>query len=127
MRNRAKCKLCNDVIESFHRHDWVECSCKEISIDGGQDSFKCAANNWENFLRIDDQDKEHIIKLREEENAPHSPITSKKDLVDAVNQLIGSYESLPQGALSEPVTGYDLLSVLLLLSAILKLDCKDAS
>lgn len=36
-RNRARCKLCGDVIESEHRHDLVWCSCRAIFVDGGKD------------------------------------------------------------------------------------------
>ena len=63
MKNRAKCKLCNDVLESFHRHDFVRCKCDEISIDGGTDLFKCGAKNWCNFIRLDDNDNEFPVKV----------------------------------------------------------------
>lgn len=36
IRNRAKCKLCRDVIESTFRHDFVECKCRAIFVDGGK-------------------------------------------------------------------------------------------
>jgi hypothetical protein len=35
LRNAAQCAKCGDVIESTYRHDWVQCSCKAIFIDGG--------------------------------------------------------------------------------------------
>lgn len=31
---------CKDVIESKYRHDFVTCSCGNISVDGGNDYFK---------------------------------------------------------------------------------------
>lgn len=34
-RNRARCKMCGDVIESRYTHDFQRCSCGDISIDGG--------------------------------------------------------------------------------------------
>jgi len=34
--NKARCLLCNDVIESKHRHDFVWCSCESIFVDGGK-------------------------------------------------------------------------------------------
>ena len=55
MKNRAKCKLCNSIIESFHRHDYVTCACGEIAVDGGLDYFKVIARDYANFLRIDDE------------------------------------------------------------------------
>ena len=35
IRNRAQCRKCGDVIESKHRHDFVQCKCGSIFIDGG--------------------------------------------------------------------------------------------
>lgn len=35
LRNAAQCGRCLEVIESKHRHDFVECSCKAIFVDGG--------------------------------------------------------------------------------------------
>jgi hypothetical protein len=62
MRNRAKCKLCNDILESFHVNDRVECSCGEISITGGQHAFECAYRNISSFIRLDDNGKEIEVK-----------------------------------------------------------------
>ena len=33
--NKAKCTKCGDVIISHSRHDYVTCSCRSISTDGG--------------------------------------------------------------------------------------------
>ena len=38
--NKAKCKLCGNVIESKYRHDYVTCNCGEISVDGGKDYLR---------------------------------------------------------------------------------------
>lgn len=35
MRNWAKCRGCGDVVESKFRHDFVECKCGAIAVDGG--------------------------------------------------------------------------------------------
>lgn len=35
-RNAIKCLVCNTVLESKHRHNYVQCSCpNEVSTDGG--------------------------------------------------------------------------------------------
>lgn len=34
------CKVCGDIIQSKHRHDYVTCSCGSCSIDGGTDYVK---------------------------------------------------------------------------------------
>jgi hypothetical protein len=49
LRNRARCKLCNDIIESLHRHDYQTCSCGEIMVDGGRDYLRGGAKKMENF------------------------------------------------------------------------------
>lgn len=40
MRNRARCRICGDVIESKYRHDFVECKGGHIFIDGGTDYIR---------------------------------------------------------------------------------------
>lgn len=34
-KNAAKCNQCGDVVESKHRHDFVSCTCGNLSVDGG--------------------------------------------------------------------------------------------
>lgn len=38
--NKIKCKKCNDVIESMHRHDFKFCKCGVVAVDGGHDYLK---------------------------------------------------------------------------------------
>lgn len=35
IKNSAQCKLCGDILVSKSRHDFKECSCGEIFVDGG--------------------------------------------------------------------------------------------
>lgn len=35
--NKVKCLLCKDIIESTYTHDYVECKCGNIAVDGGSD------------------------------------------------------------------------------------------
>lgn len=44
IRNAARCRKCGDEIESRHRHDWVQCSCRAIFVDGGRDYLR--AGGW---------------------------------------------------------------------------------
>lgn len=48
--NQARCLLCNDVIRSKNRHDFVTCKCGNLSVDGGswyiRRGFK-QENSWE--------------------------------------------------------------------------------
>lgn len=41
--NRAKCLLCHEVLESKYTHDFVTCSCGNLSVDGGHSYLRRAA------------------------------------------------------------------------------------
>lgn len=53
MKKKLRCKLCGDVIESKHRHDFVWCSCQSCFVDGGDDYFRFGGVK-ENFEVIED-------------------------------------------------------------------------
>lgn len=38
--NQVKCNICNEIITSKHRHDYVSCNCGNLHIDGGIDYAK---------------------------------------------------------------------------------------
>jgi hypothetical protein len=38
--NKAKCLKCGDIIESTYRHDFVECSCGGLFVDGGKNYLR---------------------------------------------------------------------------------------
>jgi len=40
VQNAATCLSCGDFIVSKHRHDFVECTCGAIAVDGGQDYLR---------------------------------------------------------------------------------------
>lgn len=127
MRNRAKCKLCEEIIESTHRHDYVTCKCGEISVDGGNDYHHCRASNWDNFLRVDDEGNIVIPIIKEPEPAPipeAKPLSkpTKQEMLDMLDEMVKRIESLPADAIYSPVTHADFTSLLLLLSAILRSD-----
>lgn len=37
---KIKCLKCNDVIKSYHVHDFKWCECKNIFIDGGDEYLR---------------------------------------------------------------------------------------
>jgi hypothetical protein len=43
------CAKCLDVIHSRSRHDFAQCQCGAIGIDGGSEYTKCVGNP-ENFI-----------------------------------------------------------------------------
>jgi hypothetical protein len=128
MRNRAKCKLCGSVLESFHRFDYVVCKCGEIAIDGGLDYMRAVAKNFDNFLRVDDDDHEVHVEYKEktekkyeeinEQEQTHKP--SKEELIRMLDEMVKSYEKLPQHVMLAPVSHADQLSLLMLVSSLFK-------
>ena len=53
-KNAIQCKLCGEVIESKHVHDFVQCKCGACAVDGGHD-----------YLRRCFRDKDCYIDLLE--------------------------------------------------------------
>ena len=43
-RNAIRCRKCGDVIESTSVHDFKQCSCGAVSVDGGKDYAKYSGN-----------------------------------------------------------------------------------
>ena len=125
MKNRAKCKLCNDVLESFHTYDYVTCKCGEISISGGNDRLECSAKHWDNFLRVDDNGNEIVVKVdgteEKEQKDEHGSIRmSKSDKIEMLEAMVKNIENLPQGAMAQPITHYDMYTFMILVLAIFK-------
>ena len=52
IKNAVKCKICGDVIESVHTHDYKTCSCGAVSVDGGKDYLKRSfpGGNWKEWF-----------------------------------------------------------------------------
>jgi len=122
MKNRAKCKLCQSIIESFHDTDYVSCKCSHISVSGGL-RMECSAIDWGNFLRVDDQGNEIIVKvkdLHEDVKPLYNENPTREDKLKMLDEMIKTYENLPSNALQAPITGYDFTSALLLISSILR-------
>lgn len=122
MRNRAKCKLCGTVIESFHSTDYVECKCGEICVDGGE-ALRCAANDFTNFMRVDDDGNEIIVQVVEggiEKKVETHKKPTKEELLEMMSEMAKSIERLPPGAMSTPINHYDHYSLIVLLLSILR-------
>ena len=35
LENKIRCRKCGDILVSTHAHDFRECSCKAVAVDGG--------------------------------------------------------------------------------------------
>ena len=60
--NKARCRICGDVIESKYRHDFVECKGGHIFIDGGPDYQRAGTLKpevtFEDIVYIEETDDE---------------------------------------------------------------------
>lgn len=50
--NKCQCRLCGDIIESKHRHDFVQCRCGSIFTDGGTNYLRRGANDLSNIIDL---------------------------------------------------------------------------
>jgi hypothetical protein len=123
MRNQAKCRLCNDIIESKQGDDGVYCKCGEISFhDNGK---RGGCKNPQNFLYIDDEGNEIIADViqNQEKTAIHPPDSSKPNREELINMLYDMglrIENLPREAIYSPINHADFYSLIILLSAIFR-------
>ena len=60
IKNQVKCLKCGDIIESKNRHDFVTCSCGNVSVDGGKDYLR------RTFYNKDDYEELSIVENTEE-------------------------------------------------------------
>lgn len=82
--NKARCKKCNDVIESTHVHDFVTCKCSAISVDGGKEYLRRVA--------IDLQDIEELSEMSDagvgEDDLFEIPEFLKKPVLDTTKEVL---------------------------------------
>jgi len=133
MKNRAKCRKCGDIIESFHADDYVTCTCDEIAVDGGA-ALRCYSRDWSNFVRVDDENNEIIPKVIDktktnEKDAQDTleasiPISSK-ELLDQLQRSIDKYDDMPENAMMQPVLHFELVNYQLLVSELFRRLLKD--
>lgn len=63
--NRAKCLLCNDVIISYHVHDYRQCKCGNLSVDGGTFYIKRGFQKTEDYEDMNLYDDSPFEIIRE--------------------------------------------------------------
>lgn len=117
MRNRAKCKQCESIIESLSLQDECSCKCGQISVSGG-DKMGCAAINWSNFLRVDDENNVIVPTIKEQ------PKVTREDFLNALDDMIARIEAMPKQAMIISINHYDYVSLLILLSSIFRMEAE---
>jgi len=100
-------------------------------IYGGQEKFGCAANDFVNFLRVDDSDNEVEVKVKgseakEVEGDPGYRVT-RKDLLYALDEMINNIQALPNHVMLNSINHYDFCSLLILLQSIFRMRDQEGS
>lgn len=62
--NQIKCNKCGDEIYSTHVHDFVNCSCDSVAVDGGQHYLRRVGSDYTDMSLV--YDDEFIEKLDEQ-------------------------------------------------------------
>ena len=127
MKNRAKCRLCQTLIESFFERDFITCKCGEISVFGG-DGMHTKAKDYANFLRVDEMGNEIPVKyvsVHEDEKSNGQPTDapkefSKAELIEELETFIKNDLQLPDDAHIQHISFVDLLRYMVPILSILK-------
>jgi hypothetical protein len=78
IRNAVKCNKCQEVLQSTHVHDYVECMCQETMVDGGNEYFRYGGGDVETlFVETHGPYVPHSVQLENSDViiAAHHPET----------------------------------------------------
>jgi hypothetical protein len=78
IRNAVKCNKCQEVLQSTHVHDYVECLCQETMVDGGNEYFRYGGSDVETlFVETHSPYVPHSVQLENSDVvlAAHHPDT----------------------------------------------------
>lgn len=57
--NKIRCPVCEEVIQSYHIHDFKFCKCGSVAIDGGNEYLRRVSEVvWEELSVLDDENHE---------------------------------------------------------------------
>lgn len=126
-RHRAKCRLCNTVIEAVSQYGGTEipCACGEIAFDLRSNPPSYCAINFQNMIGIDAEGNEndmHVLDIRKSDisSAKPEPEGNTDQANYQLEMLIERVEGLPVHAMNSFVTHYDYLSLLYLVKALIR-------
>ena len=64
IKNMIRCNLCDDVIESKTAHDFQQCSCGAVFVDGGLDylrrGFKNGPEDFEELSVVETDEEGYV-------------------------------------------------------------------
>lgn len=114
MRNRAKCKLCDTIIESRNGKDILYCKCGSLGICEDEKGPRLFVKPTSDFIRVDDEGNELKILEENEEKI------TRNNQIEMLDEMIKNIEKLPSNAMTTYINHYDFGAALLLISSILK-------
>lgn len=121
MKNRTKCKSCNDIIETIGKGDFIMCSCGKICISQREDHLRARFDNREDIVFVDDEGNE-ILPTYKDDIQKQEPLSkpNREELLEIMDEMVKRIQELPQHATLTPVTHADFASLLMLLSSIFR-------
>ena len=126
---KIQCKICSSIIEHLE-NKVVGCVCGEVLLDGEMQLIACKTNKSNFFVigheaelleSISSQERDKVKKFAKEELEKTKEI-SREVCLDSLNEYIKCLKELPPQSMTAPVSHYDLLMVLELMSMILSFD-----
>ena len=128
---RAKCKLCNNIVEIKNRIDMFSCPCGEITIDYITAHMHASLKtDKSNLLFVDEDDNEIvpaswtteqiIIDRKVEEMGEDVNLGSRRELLSMIDALIHNIDSMPNQGRFAPVTHSDFAELLSLVAALFR-------
>ena len=90
VKNAIRCKLCGDIIESTHVHDYKQCKCGAVAVDGGREYQRFIGNpeDWENMSVWEDVPGYYLTYYPMYGGCHTIAIT------DNINDVITNYENM---------------------------------
>lgn len=110
---KSKCKLCDEIVEK-KMNEIVSCRCGEISLDGVTKTVKCKTSR-ENYVEVDGDGFEIISEMSVDKRK-----TRLEELLSMLDEMERDISRLPSDGMLQPINHYDMSSLILLLSTILK-------
>lgn len=82
LKNAVRCKICGDVIESKHVHDFKRCSCGNVAVDGGHEYLRRC------FAEPDDYEELSVCKEINNPDKPYEPDDGYDSLIPDNKRMI---------------------------------------
>lgn len=120
MLTRAKCKLCNKVIDIVSKDDWISCDCGEIMVKLVNSVMTVMSKHEGNLFSVDDQGNEILVQTIDPPISNVIEKPNRDDLIKMLDKMIKDIEDLPSQAMTTYISQYDLMSALMLVSELFK-------